>query len=158
MSHLLQIQSGHKHQESTSVKIHISSFFTSVRVRVRVRFISNFKVALAGLSKIFLWKVFVIILSIRIHPLESKEGWGLNPLRSSPLQLQSQSMVCMCDRPHRPDVCGEGSPHPMVRLRRNIACWGLPRPMVRLRRKLALEVSHTPWLDLGGMGISRGWG
>ena len=102
--------------------------------------------------------MFVIILFIRIHPLESKEGWGLNPLMISPLQLQSQGMVCMCDGPRRPDVCGEGSPHPMVRLRRNIACWGLPRPMVRLRRKLALEVSHTPWLDLGGMGISRGWG
>ena len=82
------------------------------------------------------------MLSIRIHPLESKEGWGLSTLMISPLQLQSQGMVCMCDGPRRPDVCGEGSPHPMV----------------RLRRKLALEVSHTPWLDLGGMGISRGWG
>jgi hypothetical protein len=79
-------------------------------------------VTLAVPSKKCMCKVFVIILSIRIHPLESKEGWGLNALMISPLQLQSQSMVCMCERPSRPDVCGEGSPHPMVRLRRNIAC------------------------------------
>ena len=79
--------------------------------------------ALAGLSKFFFYMESVCnYIVYTYHPLESKEGWGLNPLRSSPLQLQSQGMVCMCDRPHRPDVCGEGSPHPMVRLRRNIAC------------------------------------
>ena len=70
---------------------------------VRVRFIIIL-VALAGSSKKCLGEVFVILLSIRIHLLESKEGRGLNLLMSSPLQLQSQGMACMCDMPRRPCV------------------------------------------------------